>query len=639
MKKNRNAGENMAHSNGITLITLIVTIIILLILAGVTINVLIGDNGLFKTAKKAGESYQKAGIRETIEAEILAMSTEKIIKGEALTVEQALIGINKKGTFEEIDLYEKTGTIQDYIVTLGYNENGKVVIEDIEKYIGTRITVKLTPSGYTNENVEIEIGVKPSEIKITNIEVPEGMTKKENGKYEVVKNGTYLVKVTLENGQILDKEIKIGQIDKLRPKEFKPKTEITENGFIIEAQTEDLEATSESGKSGIDYYEYYVDNEKQSGKEITGLSQGTYKVYVIAYDNAGNDRKSEEIEVKITKKIVQVSAYLHTLALDEDGRMYAWGAGSSGQLGDGTTIRKNTPVEISNRKKFEQVMAGISNSFALDDEGKVWAWGENFCGIFGTTDSVTWCEPTALKIDKRFTTISSRGEHMLALDTDGTAWAWGYGGEGQLGDGKSINTCSTPSEIETSVKFVKVIAGGRCGYAIDESGYLWSWGAGWDGRLGNGKTDWINKPEKIIENVKFKEIDGWEHALAIDENGNIWAWGNNNDGQVGDGTTEDRLIPKQITENVEFVKIAVSINSSIAIDVDGNIWIWGAESGSTNPEKMESEVRFKEIYTGWADFFAIDTNGFLWAWGDNQEGGLGDGTGYSRKNPVQVDFE
>ena len=50
---------------GITLIALVITIIILLILAGVTLNTAIGENGLFKRAKLATEKYQEAEVNET----------------------------------------------------------------------------------------------------------------------------------------------------------------------------------------------------------------------------------------------------------------------------------------------------------------------------------------------------------------------------------------------------------------------------------------------------------------------------------------------------------------------------------------------------------------------------------------------
>lgn len=69
----------MKNNKGITLIALIITIIILLILAGVTINVLIGDNGLFNTAKEAGEKYEQAAVREKLEGMLIHLQAEKLL--------------------------------------------------------------------------------------------------------------------------------------------------------------------------------------------------------------------------------------------------------------------------------------------------------------------------------------------------------------------------------------------------------------------------------------------------------------------------------------------------------------------------------------------------------------------------------
>ena len=241
---------------GITLVALIITIIVLLILAGIVINLALGNNGLLNRAKEADKEYKLAQIRETVEVEILSLDTEKISKGEKLTVEEALTQINENKTFEEIDLIEETGVIKGYTVTLGYDENGKVVIVDISKGTRARIMVKLSTEEYTNKNVELQIEVKPKETKITSIEIPTGIITNEQGKYEVVQNGTYLIKAVLENGEILEKEVKIGIIDKLPPKTFAIEVQSTENGFIINGETVDEEATSENASSGIGRYVY-----------------------------------------------------------------------------------------------------------------------------------------------------------------------------------------------------------------------------------------------------------------------------------------------------------------------------------------------------------------------------------------------
>lgn len=292
-------GNDMKLERGITLIALIITIIIMLILAGVVLSLTLGENGLLKKAEQASVDYKIAEIKEKVEGEILNQDIEKLEKGEELTVEQALVGIEESGVFSEIDLEEESGICDGYKVQLGYNEIGKVVILGITKDVGTRIIITKNPKGYTNGKVEITIDVRTNNIGVKTIEVPEEIILKENNVYETNKNGTYKVRVILESGQELEKEIVINTIDTIPPKTFGITAETQEDSITITAQTQDSEATQESICSGISHYEYYINGEKKESNKITGLANGTYTVYVIAYDKAGNFIKSEEKQVEV----------------------------------------------------------------------------------------------------------------------------------------------------------------------------------------------------------------------------------------------------------------------------------------------------------------------------------------------------
>ena len=89
------------------------------------------------------------------------------------------------------------------------------------------------------------------------------------------------------------------------------------------------------------------------------------------------------------KVVTQIAAGdNHTLALDSDGKVYAWGDNAVGQLGDSTTITRSTPVAISNTgvlsgKKIVQVAAGTFHSLALASDGSLYSWGHNYEGELG----------------------------------------------------------------------------------------------------------------------------------------------------------------------------------------------------------------------------------------------------------------
>ena len=65
------------YNKAITLISLVITIIILILLAGITINLCIGDNGIFKRAKEAKEQYALSVAREKLEIVLIDASTQK----------------------------------------------------------------------------------------------------------------------------------------------------------------------------------------------------------------------------------------------------------------------------------------------------------------------------------------------------------------------------------------------------------------------------------------------------------------------------------------------------------------------------------------------------------------------------------
>ena len=93
----------------------------------------------------------------------------------------------------------------------------------------------------------------------------------------------------------------------------------------------------------------------------------------------------------------------HTLALDNQGRLWAWGCNSYGALGDGTTIdpgntdRTTTPTLVNSAilggAKWMSVAAGYDDTLALDDQGRLWAWGNNDAGQLGDGTNTSHSAP------------------------------------------------------------------------------------------------------------------------------------------------------------------------------------------------------------------------------------------------------
>ena len=140
------------------------------------------------------------------------------------------------------------------------------------------------------------------------------------------------------------------------------------------------------------------------------------------------------------------SGATHSLALGSDENLYAWGDNSSGQLGDGTNTLRRTPVKInkpantSAQFTFTTIAAGDHSSLAIGSDGNLYAWGNNARGQLG--DGTTENKLTPVKVPKpagvsngfTWTQVSTRWDHTLALGSDHNLYAWGWNNGGQLGD-------------------------------------------------------------------------------------------------------------------------------------------------------------------------------------------------------------
>ena len=317
-------------------------------------------------------------------------------------------------------------------------------------------------------------------------------------------------------------------------------------------------------------------------------------------DGTTTDRKSPVTLAKLSPVAVAAGDQ-HSLAVNNDGAVWAWGINDSGQLGDGTTTTRKSPVKISGLSGVIAVSAGLNHSLALKNNGTVWAWGGNGNGQLG--DGTTTTRKTPVQVYGLFGVIavSAGSYHNLAIKNDGTVWAWGNNGSGRLGDGTAI-TRKTPVQVDvlSGLAYVTAVAaGGEFSLALDSNGSVWAWGDNCKGQLGDGTTTTRKTPVQASGLVGYYAVGiaaGTGHGLARGGDSSIMAWGDNAKGQLGDGTTTTRKTP-----------VLIAGLSGVTV-----------------------------IAAGGTHSLALDANGSFWAWGNNSDGQLGDGTTTTRKRPVVV---
>ncbi len=292
---------------GITLIALVITIIVLLILAAVSIAMLTGENGILKKASTAKEKHQISEAKEKIELALQDLRIEEESKGNSLTKKEL-------SKLSESEYEINVGSTESFPVEVvqsiyKFQINDKYQVEYLGEATGTIVTYKTKPEGYTNQDkVTIILKVKNSK-GIKEIQTPNSEnTIYGNGKieiatdYTVYKNGTYTFKVIDNENKEETKDIIIDKIDKDAPTSCAIKAEVKDGAIEVTTTAVDAETRSDgtSNKSGLGKYECYVKGEKKGEStdgtfKIENLSGGTYSVYVIAYDKAGNSKQSDPV--------------------------------------------------------------------------------------------------------------------------------------------------------------------------------------------------------------------------------------------------------------------------------------------------------------------------------------------------------
>lgn len=341
-----------------------------------------------------------------------------------------------------------------------------------------------------------------------------------------------------------------------------------------------------------------------------------------------------------------------TCALTTGGGVKCWGWNVAWQLGDGTTTNRSTPVNVIGLSSGVAAIAlGWYHACALTTAGGVKCWGHNDSGQLGdgtTTNRSTPVDVTGL--DSGVAAIAAGSWHSCALTTAGGAKCWGWNGHGQLGDGTSSSKYTPIGVSGLSTGVAAIVAGQEHTCALTTDGGAKCWGESLFGQLGNGGTTRRTTPDDVTglgSGVAAIAVGGML-TCALTTSGGIKCWGDNSYGQLGDGTDTARYTPVDVTGLGSGVAaISVSPVHACALMASGGAKCWGANTvgqlgnGTTNSWNTSVDVTglgsgMAAIAAGVSQTCAVNSGGGVMCWGDNYYGQVGDGTNIRRSTPVAV---
>ena len=399
---------------------------------------------------------------------------------------------------------------------------------------------------------------------------------------------------------------------------------------------------------GNNFYGQLGDNSNIDKATPVNVLKGAYNGTLYLGDNPGNP-------------IISVSS---NIALAKDGTVYAFGDNSYGQLGDGTHTNRYTPIRVLKGSYIGTTYLGdnpnnpiisiYTNGFCffyLAADGTLFSCGDNIYGQLGDGSTINRFTPVKVlkgayngatflgdNPNNPIISVVSGGISTLALAADGTVFSFGNNQYGQLGDGTKINK-NTPVKVLKGTYYTGTtflgdnnnnpiisIAGGSHSIALAADGTIFSFGNNLFGECGNYSSA-SSLPLKVIKGNAYTGTTylgdnsnnpiiaitaGNNHSLALAADGLVYSFGRNSEGQLGENTTTNRITPVKALKGSFYSGTTYlgdnSKNPIISISVGG----------------------------GGDNSFALTADGKLYSFGDNQYGQLGNNTKTSSKTAVKV---
>ena len=551
------------HQNGITLIALVVTIIVLLILAGISISMLTGQNGILN---RASEAKGKTGISQ--EEEIVKISvSDALTQGLGVistdNLKTALTNNGLKGNLQGDGPWTYTGEYKEYNI----ERNGSVTSPNQDESSSNKIVKMVGSYGITESGKLVKINLLHNEAVWDEVTIKEEVSEvgKVKNSYNYNIGSCYIIN---NEGDVYawgvndDGQLGIGntdyQRDPIKINELSNIVKIEENG-------ENYYAITENG-------EVYVWGVNDDG--LLGISSTNLQEVPIKLSGVNN-----------IEKIYFGCECVY--AKTKDGNVYAWGNNANGSLGIGNGSDEwiDEPVKINGLTNVDDIyLSKIDRGvYFKTKEGDVYCCG-GAPGIQLKENEEDYYIPSKIENLRDVDKIFVSGDDTYVLGKDKIVYHIYIDNENMK---SVIEKMDNLINIEKIYSFYDDIGSL---YAQNNNGEIYAWGNNSDGSLGigNDSEEWIAEPVKVNGLANVEKIYNLGNSIyAKNKNGEIYAWGNNSDGVLGIGNDSDSCIyePVKINglTNVEELYfpndyVEKKIRIVYAKTSTGMVYSWGANS-------------------------------------------------------------
>jgi alpha-tubulin suppressor-like RCC1 family protein len=268
-----------------------------------------------------------------------------------------------------------------------------------------------------------------------------------------------------------------------------------------------------------------------------------------------------------------------TCAVTTDYRAYCWGYNGYGQLGDGSTVvQRLTPTPVAGGIRFAQVETGAYHACGVSyPEQRVYCWGDNSYGQLGDGTTSFRRTPVPLAGGLRFRQVSTGGTHACGVTPDNRAFCWGSNQYGQLGDRTEVPQRNRPALVADRHPFRQIDAGDSHTCAVTTDHRAFCWGNGRNGEIGNGKKYLSFWPRPVAGGLWFERVTAGTNLSCGETTVNrVYCWGV---GNLGDGTTIGRSTPVAVAGGLYFVQASTGSAHTCARTAQGKAYCWGFNGG------------------------------------------------------------